>query len=245
MIRTAVILAWTVVMTFICALLAIVTSFPSRGGNVPHLVGRFWAKSILFVSRVKVSVQGLEHIDPGATYLYMANHQSMFDILALLGYLPIQFRWLAKKELFRIPIFGYSMARVGYISIDRSNRKSAIKSLKEAAQKIARGVSVVVFPEGTRSPDGQVMQFKKGGFYLAIDSGRPIVPVVICGSHYVMPKGKLRVRPGRIVLSVNRPVETTPYKKTKEVLMELIRSTMKTDLERIRDQQTKPSGGMK
>ena len=245
MIRTAVILAWTVVMTFICALLAIVSSFLTKGGDVPHLVGRFWAKSILWVSRVKVSVQGLEHIDPGATYLYMANHQSMFDILALLGYLPIQFRWLAKKELFRIPIFGYSMARVGYISIDRSNRKSAIKSLKEAAQKIARGVSVVVFPEGTRSPDGQVMQFKKGGFYLAIDSGRPIVPVVICGSHYVMPKGKLRVRPGRIVLSVNRPVETTPYKKTKEVLMELIRSTMKTDLARIRDQQTKSSGGMK
>jgi 1-acyl-sn-glycerol-3-phosphate acyltransferase len=189
------------------------------------------------VSRVKVSVQGLERIDPGAPYVYMANHQSMFDILALLGYLPIQFRWLAKMELFQIPIFGHSMARVGYISIDRSNRKSAIESLKEAARKIAQGVSVVVFPEGTRSLDGEIMSFKKGGFYLAIDSGRPIVPLVIGGSHYVMPKGKLRIRPGRIVLSVNQPIETIPYKKTKEVLMDLVRSTMKTDLERIKASQ--------
>jgi 1-acyl-sn-glycerol-3-phosphate acyltransferase len=225
--------AWAVLMTFICASGAIITSFLSKGGDVPHLVGRFWAKSILWVSRVKVSVQGLEHIDPAAPYVYMANHQSMFDILALLGYLPVQFRWIAKKELFRIPIFGYSMARVGYISIDRSNRKSAIKSLHEAALKIAQGVSVVVFPEGTRSPDGQIIPFKKGGFYLAIDSTRPIIPVVICGSHDVMPKGKLHVRPGRIVLSVNPPIETTPYRKNKEALMALVRSTMKTDLKNI------------
>lgn len=237
MIRTAVIAAWVILITFICALLAIITSYLRKGGDLSHLVGRFWARSILCVSRVKVSVQGLERIDPAATYVYMANHQSMFDILALLGYLPIQFRWLAKTELFRIPIFGYSMARVGYISIDRSNRKSAIKSLKEAARKIAQGVSVVVFPEGTRSPDGEIRPFKKGGFYLAIDSGRPIVPVVIGGSHRIMPKGKLRIRPGRIVLSVNQPVETIPYKRSKEVLMELVRSTMKTDLKRINASQ--------
>jgi 1-acyl-sn-glycerol-3-phosphate acyltransferase len=235
MIRTAAISAWVVLITFICALGAIVASFLRKGGNLSHLVGRFWAKSILYVSRVKVSIQGLEHIDPRAAYVYMANHQSMFDILALLGYLPVQFRWLAKMELFQIPIFGYSMARVGYISIDRSNRKSAIKSLQKAAQKIAHeGVSVMIFPEGTRSEDGRIRPFKKGGFYLAIDSGRPIVPVVICGSHYIMPKGKLRIRPGRIVLSVNRPVDTAPYNKTREVLMELVRSTMKTDLERMK-----------
>jgi 1-acyl-sn-glycerol-3-phosphate acyltransferase len=233
MIRTAGIAVWVVFITFLCATGAIVTSFLSKGGDVPHLVGRFWAKSILFVSRVKVSVRGLEHIDSGAPYIYMANHQSMFDILALLGYLPVQFRWVAKMELFKIPIFGYSMARVGYISIDRSNRKSAIRSLKKAAQKIAQGVSVVIFPEGTRSLDGQIRPFKKGGFYLAVDSGRPIVPVVIYGSHDVMPKGKLRVRPGHIVLSVNQPIDTAPYKKNKEVLMELIKSTMKADLERI------------
>ena len=236
MIRTALLSAWVVLITLFCALAAIVASFLRKGGNLAHLVGRFWARSILFVSRVKVSVQGLEHIDPGATYVYMANHQSMFDILALLGYLPVQFRWLAKTELFQIPIFGYSMARVGYISIDRSNRKSAYKSLREAAQKIARGVSVVVFPEGTRSTDGQIKPFKAGGFYLAIRSGRPIVPVVIFGSHQVMPKGRLRIRPGRIVLSINPPIDTTLYNNnTKEILMESVTSTMKRDLEKMDD----------
>jgi 1-acyl-sn-glycerol-3-phosphate acyltransferase len=237
MIRTAVISAWVVLSTFICALLAIGASFLKKGGNLPHLVGRFWAKSILWVSRVKVSVQGLENIDPNAAYVYMANHQSMYDILTLLGYLPVQFRWVAKMELFRIPIFGYSMARVGYISIDRSNRKSAVQSLREAAQKIAQGVSVVVFPEGTRSQDGQIASFKKGGFYLATDSERPVVPVVIWGTHRIMPKGKLRIRPGPVILSINQPIETASYKKNKEALMESVGSTMRRDLERIRAAQ--------
>lgn len=234
MIRTAVVSAWVVLITLLCAPVAIFASFLKEGGDFPHLVGRFWAKSIVFVSRVKVSVQGLEHIDPGATFVYMANHQSMFDILSLLGYLPVQFRWLAKMELFRIPLFGYSMARVGYISIDRSNRKSAYRSLQEAAQKISQGVSVVVFPEGTRSTDGQIKPFKAGGFHLAIRSGRPIVPVVICGSHHVMPKGTLRMKRGQIILSINSPIETTRYNnKTKEALMESVRSAMIRDLEKI------------
>jgi 1-acyl-sn-glycerol-3-phosphate acyltransferase len=179
----------------------------------------------------------MDHIDPGAAYVYMANHQSMFDILALLGHLPVQFRWVAKKELFRIPIFGYSMARVGYISIDRSNRQSAIQSLRAAAQRIAQGVSVVVFPEGTRSSDGEIKPFKKGGFYLATDSGRPIVPVVIWGTRQVMPKGKLSIRPGPIVLSINKPIETVPYKKNRNALIGAVGSTMKNDLERIRANQ--------
>ena len=234
MLNTILVSAWAVVITLVCAISAILVSFATRGGNAAHLVGRFWARSILWVSRAKVLVEGLGHIDPGVAYVYMANHQSMFDILALLGYLPVQFRWVAKKELFRIPIFGYSMSRVGYISIDRSNRQSAIQSLREAAQRIAQGVSVVVFPEGTRSSDGQIKSFKKGGFYLAADSERPIVPVVIWGTRQVMPKGKLSIRPGPIVLSINRPIDTIPYRKNREALMELVGATMKKDLERIR-----------
>ncbi|NVM23199.1 MAG: 1-acyl-sn-glycerol-3-phosphate acyltransferase, partial [Desulfobacterales bacterium] len=208
MARAAFIAIVAILITIVCALAAIGASLWKKGGNLAHLVGRLWGKSILFVSRGRVSVQGLHHIDPCATYIYMANHQSMFDIPALIGYLPVQFRWLAKAELFRIPVFGYSMARVGYISIDRSNRKSAHKSLQAAARKIAQEVSVVIFPEGTRSTDGQILPFKAGGFYLAIHSGRPIVPVVIYGTRNVMPKGSLRIRPGRIIISINPPVET-------------------------------------
>jgi 1-acyl-sn-glycerol-3-phosphate acyltransferase len=235
MIKDVLILMCLVFDTFICTLLAISASIWRRGGNGAHLVGRFWARSILFLSGVKVSVRGLEHIAPGGPYLYMVNHQSMFDILSLLAYLPVQFRWLAKKELFRIPVFGYAMARAGYISIDRSDRRAAHKSLLEAAQKIAGGVSVVIFPEGSRSVDGHIKPFKPGGFHLAMRSGRPIVPVVICGAREVLPKGRLRIRPGHISVSINPPVDTSSYKdRAKKDLMESIRSIMKQDLEDLR-----------
>lgn len=218
---------------------AIVLSLWKSNGDLSHVAGRLWGKSILALSRVKVTVQGLHHIDPGATYIYMANHQSMFDILVLQGYLLAQFRWLAKRELFQIPLFGYSMARAGYISIDRSNPRAAHKSLLEAARKIAQGVSVVVFPEGSRSEDGEIMSFKPGGFHLAIRAGQSIVPVVICGTHDVLPKGKLRVTPGPVVVSINPPIAVTSYAKgDKALLMKQVRSVMKQDLERIRTAMT-------
>jgi 1-acyl-sn-glycerol-3-phosphate acyltransferase len=225
-------------MTGFFATLAVFLSLWRDNGNLAHLAGRLWAKSILLAVRAKVSVQGLHNIDPLATYIFMATHQSMFDILALQGHFGVQFRWLAKKELFQIPLFGHSMARVGYISIDRSNRKSAHKSLLEAARKIAQGVSVVIFPEGSRSTDGQIKPFKAGGFHLAIRSQRPIVPVVICGTHGILPKGSLRVAPGRIVISISPPVDTASYiKRNKKLLMETVRSVMKQDLESVRATQ--------
>ena len=241
MIRTVVILIWIVLITVVCACLAIALSLFRKDGDLPHLAGRFWAKSVLLISRVKVRVVGLRHIDPHAPYIYMANHQSMFDILALLGYLPVQFRWLAKKELFQIPVFGLSMARVGYISIDRSDRRAAHKSLSDAAQKIAQGVSVIIFPEGSRSTDGSIKPFKAGGFHLAVRSGRPIVPVVIYGTYHVMPKGSLHIRPGLVVVSIHPPVDTASYNnRTKKALMDTIRCIMKQDLERIK--AARPSG---
>ena len=117
---------------------------------------------ILFVSRIKVTVKGISNIDPSKSYIFMPNHQSNFDIPVLLGCLPAQFRWLAKAELFRIPLFGRAMRGCGYISIDRSNRKSAFRSLQKAADTIRNGVSVLIFPEGTRSLDGKIRSFKKG-----------------------------------------------------------------------------------
>jgi 1-acyl-sn-glycerol-3-phosphate acyltransferase len=233
MIRDVLILMCLVLDTAICAVIAIGASLWKKGGDTAHLVGRVWARSILFLSGVRVSVRGMERISPGEAYVYMANHQSMFDILSLLAYLPVQFRWLAKRELFGIPVFGYAMARAGYVSIDRSDRKAAHQSLLEAAGKIAGGVSVVVFPEGSRSPDGRIQPFKPGGFHLALRSGRPIVPVVICGAREVLPKGKLQIRPGHICVSINPPVETSPYKDKKE-LMAFVRTVMEQDLEKLR-----------
>jgi 1-acyl-sn-glycerol-3-phosphate acyltransferase len=189
-----------------------------------HKIARFWGRSILVVSGVKVSVEGLSNIDRSAPYIYMANHQSNFDIPVLLGHLAVQFRWLAKMELFKIPIFGRAMRTAGYISIDRNNRQSAFASLQLAANRIKSGVSVVIFPEGTRSLDGKIRPFKKGGFVLAVDAGVPIVPVVITGTRAIMPKGRFRVCPGRVRMVIHKPIDTSIYtRETKGSLMESVR----------------------
>ena len=224
MIRTQYITIWVVFATLILGILVIVLSFFVRSGNPLHKIARFWGKSILVVSRVKVSVKGLSNIDPASPYIYMANHQSNFDIPVLLGHLTVQFRWLAKMELFKIPVFGRAMRKAGYISIDRHHRESAFDSLKVAANKIKSGVSVLIFPEGTRSRDGNIRPFKKGGFVMAIDSGVPIVPVVITGTRAIMPKGKFRVYPGHVSMVIHKPIGTSTYtRETKEALMESVR----------------------
>jgi 1-acyl-sn-glycerol-3-phosphate acyltransferase len=163
----------------------------------------------------------------------MANHQSNADIPLLLGRLPVQFRWLAKAELFKIPVFGRAMRGVGYISIDRSNRKSAFESLKQAATTIRSGTSVLIFPEGTRSRDGHVLPFKKGGFVLAVDAGVPIVPIIIHGTGAIMPKGRFVIHPAPVTMEILEPVETSGYtRKTKDALLERIRTILVDKVEK-------------
>jgi 1-acyl-sn-glycerol-3-phosphate acyltransferase len=168
----------------------------------------------------------------------MSNHQSNFDIPVLLAYLDTQFRWLAKAELFKIPIFGSSMKRAGYISINRSNRRSAFESLKEAARKIRNGVSVLIFPEGTRSRDGNIRAFKKGGFVLAVDSGVPVVPIVIHGTWSIMSKKGIRIKPGNVVIEILKPIETSDYtRKTKDDLMGQVSQAICRSFEKGRGKQ--------
>lgn len=224
MIRTLFVTIWVVLATFVLGTVVIVLSFFVKSGNPLHKIARFWGRSIVVVSRIKVSVEGLSNIDPQLPYIYMPNHQSNFDIPVLLGYLTVQFRWLAKLELFKIPIFGRAMRKAGYISIDRQNRESAIKSLELAAEKIRNGVSVLIFPEGTRSRDGKIRPFKKGGFITAIDAGVPIVPIILTGTRAIMTKGQFRVNPGQIGMSIQQPIDTTVYSRdSKEALMEHVR----------------------
>lgn len=227
MLMTAAIIVWIVLMTVIFGILAILASFVDFKGRLPHKVAGIWARSILAASPIEVTVSGLSNIDPAKSYIYMSNHQSNYDIPILLWHLPVQFRWLAKVELFRIPFFGYAMKRAGYICIDRSNQKSAFESLKKAAEIIKNGVSVMIFPEGTRSMDGNIGSFKKGGFVLAVESGVPIVPVIIRGTFSVMPKSRLLIKPGRVNLEILKPVETSGFTKdNKDELMEKIRNIM-------------------
>ena len=194
--------------TVICGTAAMVCALISRRGNIPHLIGRLWGRILLFAAGVKVRVEGLQSIDPDQAYVFAANHQSLFDIFVLLAYLPIQFRWLAKKELFRLPFLGAGMKGAGYIPIDRSNRREAFKSIDLAAARVREGTSVVIFPEGTRTVDGTLQSFKKGGFHLAIKSKRPIVPVSLSGTFAILPKKGFRIRPQTVLIYLGDPVPT-------------------------------------
>jgi len=224
MIRTAFIILWVVLTTAFFSVTAIIASFFTRKGDSVHIIARIWARSILRVSRVHVSVNGLSNIKLDQSYIYMANHQSNFDIPVLLGYLPVQFRWLAKAELFKIPVFGRAMLGAGYIKIDRFNQESAFESISEAAQKMINGVSVMIFPEGTRSRDGSIRPFKKGGFVMAVDSGVPIVPVIVRGTWPIMAKSSLRINRGDVEMEITKPIDTIGYsRETKGDLMDKVR----------------------
>ena len=225
-------------MTIVLGCFVIILAFFSHSGNTPHLVARFWANFILFLSGVKVKVKGVANVDPTRSYVFMANHQGNFDIPVLLGCLPFQFRWLAKAELFRIPLFGGAMRGCGYISIDRFNRISAFESIHRAAETIRNGVNVMIFPEGTRSLDGKIKPFKKGGFVLTVDAGVPIIPVIIHGTYSIMPKNRLLVRPGPVLLEILEPVDTSGYtRENKDVLMEKMRNTICESFEKAKGEK--------
>jgi 1-acyl-sn-glycerol-3-phosphate acyltransferase len=158
----------------------------------------------------------------------MANHQSNFDIFIVQAYIPYRLRWLAKKELFKIPVFGSAMERVGAIAIDRENRVSTIKSFDEAAQKIKEeGIPVATFSEGTRSKDSRIKPFKKGVFYMAIKSGVPVIPISIIGSGKIMSKRSLNVHPGKITMVIGKPIEVKDYSiESCDELVEKVRSVI-------------------
>ena len=159
-----------------------VSLFSSQGQDILHNLGRLWSKILFLTARVNLAVEGQDNIPEGPA-VFASNHQSQFDIPALYLAIPIQFRFVVKKELFKIPLFGLAMRRAGYVPIDRSGGKKAVSSLREAALRIRSGTSVVVFPEGTRSPDGRLLPFKSGALLLALKAEVPIVPIAIKGSH--------------------------------------------------------------
>jgi 1-acyl-sn-glycerol-3-phosphate acyltransferase len=229
--RTVAIFGWVALATVLLGLLVIgLSMLPDTARIIPR-VARAWGRSILAVSGVRVRVLGRERIGSTAGFIFMANHQSNYDIPVLLGHLPVPFRWLAKAELFRIPIFGRAMRGAGYIPIERSKRPAAIESLREAAGIVRQGGSVMIFPEGTRSMDGTLKPFKKGGFIMAIEAGAAIVPVALRGTFDIMPKRRLLIRPRDVTLLIGAPIATAGYSlPTKEVLMDAVRNALQRQL---------------
>ncbi len=170
---------------------------------------RFWARAVMWVCGARHSARGVENVDPSRTYVIVSNHLSLIDSPLLVAYLPLTVRFLAKKELFRIPVMGGYMARTGHILIDRSNARAAVASMTEAAKILETGTrSVLIYPEGTRSLDGTMQSFKDGAALLAIKSGLPILPVAVHGTNAVLPSKGVVIRTAPVELHVGRPVET-------------------------------------
>jgi 1-acyl-sn-glycerol-3-phosphate acyltransferase len=193
-----------------------------------HACARLWARVNLWVAGSHVHMEGAHRIKRGQAYIFAANHQSWFDIFALLACIPVSFRWLAKQELFSVPVLGIAMEACGAIPIDRRDRRKALVSIEQAAGRARMGASICIFPEGTRSHDGVLQEFKSGGFILAIKSQQPIVPVSISGSHRVLPKkGKWIIRPGNILMTISEPILTEGLTmKGRDRLMERVRQAV-------------------
>lgn len=185
---------------------SILSSVVDRRGYFAHGCARLWSWLILSTTGVRVRVAGQAHLEPGATYVFVANHQSIFDIPIVFVSLPCQLRIVAKASLGAFPFVGWHLRRTGHLLVDR--RSPGTTLFGRAAALVGDGLSMIVFPEGTRSVDGTVARFKGGIFLVAIQAGLPVVPLSVSGSRHVMPKGRLTVQPGRVALVIHPPIET-------------------------------------
>ena len=233
MVRFVALNAFIAVYTIIFCIWAVLLAFFGAKGNTIHSwVAVPWARSILWVCGIRVTAVGRENIEPEIPRIYMTNHQSYFDIFALLARLPVQFKFILKQELMGIPFLGVAMRRAGYIGIVREEPRQAVKSMRAAAEKIRNGASVLIFPEGTRSKDGLLQDFKRGGFNLALRSGCDIVPVTIRNSYKIVPKGSLKINRGSFDVHFGTPIPVKGYsKKNISGLMDLVRAAMLSRME--------------
>ena len=185
---------------------SLVSTLFDRSGDAGHRCARAWSRLILRTTGVRVRVTGLERLDPARSYVFAANHQSIYDIPILFASLPFQLRIISKESIGKIPFLGWHLQRTGHVLVDRSNPGAGV--VKKMARLVAEGHSLIVFPEGTRSLDGAVARFKGGSFVIALQAGLPVVPLSIVGSRHVMLKGRVTVRPGEVSLIVHDPIET-------------------------------------
>jgi 1-acyl-sn-glycerol-3-phosphate acyltransferase len=191
-----------------------------------HIISKIFSKGVLLIAGVKLEINGRELLDKEENYIFISNHQSYFDIPVLMQAVPNNLRFIYRKSLSRIPIFGWAMYLSGYIPINRDNARKALKSLRNAAEKIKKGISLVIFPEGTRSTEGKLGEFKRGMFVIAEEAKVKLVPVTINGSRKILPKQKFVINSGKVMVTFNKPIE---FRDDRSLLNE-IREIIKTNL---------------
>jgi 1-acyl-sn-glycerol-3-phosphate acyltransferase len=195
------------IYTIVLGTLSLGSSLFSSRGYFAHHCARLWSWLILATTGVRVQVRGMERLEPGRTYVFVSNHQSIYDIPVIFASLPYQLRIIAKDSLGRFPFLGWHLSRTGHLLVNR--RKADPRAVFNWANALtARGLSLIVFPEGTRSADGRVGPFKAGSLYPAVQAGLPIVPISVAGSRHVMLKGRLMTCPGEVELTIHDPIPT-------------------------------------
>jgi len=218
---------WLLVATILVAIPIFTLSMFRFKGKLIFSFVRLWARIILGISGVTVSVYGSEKLEKNRSYVIISNHQSHFDGPALATGLDLQFSWIAKKELLQIPVFGRALKGAGTIFIDRGDHQTAMHNIREAMQHLPDGAGIMVFAEGTRSEHGMIGTFKKGGFFASLQSGFPIVPVTIRGSSRTLPKGRIIFHPGTIELIIGDIIDPSQYDFERiDELIEKTRSTI-------------------
>ena len=181
------------------------------GPRAASIFGVMWARLNSWATPMLVKTIGTENIAKTQSYVIVSNHQSQYDIFVLYGWLGIDFKWVMKIELRKVPVLGIACEKIGHIFIDRSNTEAALRSLNNAKSKIVDGTSVIFFPEGTRSKDGNLGRFKKGAFKMALDLGIPILPVTISGTRAILPTKTIDIFPGRARMTIHPPVNISGY----------------------------------
>lgn len=212
-------IAWPLLMvlTVFTAVFTVCTVF-WKNAEFVHKVQQFWSRSFFWLMFLPVSVDGQKHIVPGQSYVFVANHQSMFDVWLVYGWLPVIFKWLMKAELRKVPFVGTGCKAAGHIFIDRRNTKAALESLKEVEKQLVNGVCTVIFPEGTRSLNGEVGRFKRGAFQIAWDLGLPIIPLSLDGCYEVLPKGKPFVYHAPVHMHIGEPIDLKQFSNPNEAI---------------------------
>jgi 1-acyl-sn-glycerol-3-phosphate acyltransferase len=201
-----------------------------RTGNIQHWCARWWCRFVAWSIFARIRVHGTGNVRPGRAYVYMANHASLIDTPALFAYMPYPFRIMAKRELFWIPFMGWHLWASGHFPIDRRDARRTTKSVRALIDGIRKGRSLAVFPEGTRTPDGRLQEFKPGTFKIAIKAGVPIVPVAIRGAFELLPRTSLAPIPGRIDVFIREPIDTTEYQENVAGLIERTRHEIQSGL---------------